>query len=195
MNKIKNAILYPWFSIWIYPRKTLRYMSIFQNRTTLFLLYALAIFSSLDIFEEKRIEEVFNLYSNTPIPTGIIAFLLDIFSLYIAVWIFKRKKILQKSAIIILLTSIPFYLYKIILWFDLQFAFLPLECDESTVTTFSIIYLLWLSIISFILIQEAFKFSKIKTFIVLFVNILLSILSYFIVLYLPLLFIYYIRSI
>jgi hypothetical protein len=195
MNKIKNAILYPWFSIWIYPRKTLRYMSIFQNRTTLFLLYTLAIFSSLDTFEEERIKEVFGLYGNAPIPTGLIGFSLDIFSLYIAVWIFKRKKNLQKSAIIMLLTSIPFGIYRILLWLDIRFAFLPLEYNESTVTTFSILYLLWLIIVSFILIQEVFKFSKIKTFIVMLVAMLLSFLSYRIVLYLPLLFIYYIRSI
>ena len=194
MNKIKNSILYPWFSIWIYPRKTLRYMSIFQNMTTLFLLSALAIFSSLDTFEEARIKEVFGVYRNTPIPTGLIEFLLDIFSLYIVVWIFKGERNFKKSTIIILLASIPFGIYRIILWFDVMFAFLPLEYNESIITIFSILYLLWLLIISFILVQEAFKISKIKTFIVILISILLSTLSYFI-LYngLPFL-IYYMRS-
>ena len=162
--------------------------------TTLFLLSALAIFSSLDTFEEARIKEAFGVYGNIPISTGLIEFLLDIFSLYIVVWIFKGERNFKKSTIIILLASIPFGIYRIILWFDVMFAFLPLEYNESIITIFSILYLLWLLIISFILVQEAFKFSKIKTFIVILISILLSTLSYFI-LYngLPFL-IYYMRS-
>jgi len=179
INKIKNTILYPWLSIWIYPKKTLRYILRFQNITTLFLLYSLTIFSSLDSVNEERLK-VWSIYSNITIPMGmgIIEFLLDIFSLYIVSWIFKEKNF-KKSTIIVLLTSIPFYMYKIILWFGLW----ELEYNESIVITFSVLYILWLPIISFILIREAFKFSKMKTFIVMLLSMLLSTLAYFIVLY------------
>ena len=170
----KESIIYPWLSIWIHPRKTLRYMLRFPNIFTILLLFILILFINLDNSAylvalnndgaSKLIIESFHIF-------------LEVLGLYLSTWIINKKKNLKKSIIVLFLYYFPFLIYNLAV-------LLGLDLEGNVLKYTLLIGLLWYFILYLTLIKEGFHLSKIKTFLVFLLSMIFSESIYIGILYL-----------
>ena len=157
MNKVKNTILYPWLSIWIHPRKTLRYMLMFPNIFTIVLLFILILFINLGDSTNR------STYENAKIILEMFHVFLEVLGLYLTVWLVKKERNLKKSITVLVLSYFPFLIYNLAV-------LLGLDLEGDVLKYILFIWLLW----SLILIQEAFHLSKIKTLLVFLLSVIFA---------------------
>jgi len=170
MNKIKSTIIYPWLSIWIHPRKTLRYMLRFPNIITISLLFILILFINLGDSTNRSTYEIAKMILE------IFHVFLEVLGLYLTIWLVKKERNLKKSITVLVLSFFPFFVYVLAVSLGLD-----LEGDILKYILF--IWLLWYLILSLILIQEAFHLSKIKTIMVIVLSGLIGESLYYAVVY------------